>query len=246
MNETNLDNGTHGNELAQLRADLAATQARECALRAALTTIVSAVDMRTYGTAPNADVHHTYDPSFGGGECSKYGRYYGVCHSCRQDEQDAQERANWQARWNRDRALAQASEVARATLAAPSSCPHERAVAEIRRELDHQCAEYRTLSDHAEEMEQRAAELAAALDAIQHHDLRCEWSHVLPPSISQDTLSEFTQIGAYYIGRRAIWEEILQRVRQSAPSALLAAHDEALTAPLKARIAELEKKLEQE
>jgi hypothetical protein len=28
----------------------------------------------------------TYEPSFGGGECSKHGRYYGICHSCRADQ----------------------------------------------------------------------------------------------------------------------------------------------------------------
>ncbi len=29
--------------------------------------------------------NHTYDESFHGGECQKYGRYYGVCHSCNND-----------------------------------------------------------------------------------------------------------------------------------------------------------------
>jgi hypothetical protein len=29
--------------------------------------------------------HHTYDATFSGGECQKYGRYYGVCHSCDKD-----------------------------------------------------------------------------------------------------------------------------------------------------------------
>lgn len=59
----------------------------------------------------------TYDPSFGGGECEKHGRYYGSCASCRYDYDGFQHQQNVDARRKRNDALRLADEHARAAIA---------------------------------------------------------------------------------------------------------------------------------
>jgi hypothetical protein len=60
---------------------------------------------------------HTYEQSYGGGECSKHGRYYGSCASCRFDWQCFTDAKDREARYRRDVAINDASVKARAALA---------------------------------------------------------------------------------------------------------------------------------
>ncbi len=46
------------------------------------------------------------------------------------------------------------------------------------------------------------------LDKLRAHNLDQEWKREMPASISQETLAAYTQLGAYYIGWRAAWEEV--------------------------------------
>ena len=59
----------------------------------------------------------TYDASYGGGDCSKHGRYYGHCHCCENDTRKAREQMDRDAVHARDNALRRADDLARAAIA---------------------------------------------------------------------------------------------------------------------------------
>ena len=58
------------------------------------------------------------------------------------------------------------------------------------------------------------ARLRAALEKFAGHNLDAECSHSIE-SVSEHALSPFTQIGAYYIGRRTAWEDIQNIAREA-------------------------------
>lgn len=84
----------------------------------ALQEIKSAISLSPYAEKVDFDYpSKTYDSSFGGGDCSKHGRYYGVCHCCKKDHENARKDADRIAFWEREdsirTALNKANEVIR-------------------------------------------------------------------------------------------------------------------------------------
>lgn len=65
------------------------------------------------------------DPSWGGGDCKKHGRWYGRCHSCKADWEDLMKQADRDATQARDKALMAAEVKARATITRMNNPGHE-------------------------------------------------------------------------------------------------------------------------
>lgn len=105
-------------EVESLAARVEVLERERDSLLSALNEYCAAESMPT--TAPGVELterEHTYSGEFGGGECSKYGRWYGICHSCNREREELQARANHVARLKRDEALSVASRTLRTLLA---------------------------------------------------------------------------------------------------------------------------------
>ena len=71
-------------------------------LKSAYEQLEKAINLPTWGTANWVSPIKTFDPSYGGGDCSLHGRYYGRCYSCESDYDKLQETADNQAKLHRD------------------------------------------------------------------------------------------------------------------------------------------------
>lgn len=67
---------------------------------------------------PHEPPDKTYYESFGGGDCSKHGRYYGTCHSCRNDMRQHYEQGRISRRIEKDTAISEAAVKAKAAISA--------------------------------------------------------------------------------------------------------------------------------
>ena len=85
-------------------------------LEAALKSYVDASAMPTYADYSKIEWESQQgpaNPTWGGGDCKKHGRWYGHCYSCASEFEKLRERADFDARWDRDTALRKADELAR-------------------------------------------------------------------------------------------------------------------------------------
>jgi hypothetical protein len=95
----------------------AGMEAEAGAMREALQQFLQAAFMPSFGDYSGYEsATYTYEKSYGGGECSKHGRYYGSCSSCRLDFERFQRQKDAEARRSRDNALDTAMTQARAAL----------------------------------------------------------------------------------------------------------------------------------
>ena len=85
-------------------------------LRGCLRELIAIQDERLIET-PFEYPAHTYNEAFGGGECPKYGRYYGVCHSCDKDMKAHYETIRRTFAMNKETKLTVLAQKARALLA---------------------------------------------------------------------------------------------------------------------------------
>ena len=93
-------------------------------LLAALQAYVDASAMSPYGDYSKIkweSQQGPINPTWGGGDCKKHGRWYGHCHSCAHEWEKLRERADFDARWARDAALRQADQQARTLVANTAS-----------------------------------------------------------------------------------------------------------------------------
>jgi hypothetical protein len=98
-----------------------AAEAEAGRLREAAQAFLQAALMPRFGEYSGYEsATYTYEKSYGGGECSRHGRYYGSCASCRYDFERFKERADWEARNARDKAIEEAADKTRAALSAPA------------------------------------------------------------------------------------------------------------------------------
>lgn len=76
--------------------------------------LVVAIGLPMYATTIDFEYpEKTYDKSYGGGDCSKHGRYYGICHSCNRDFERAKKEADREASWKREKAISNATSLAK-------------------------------------------------------------------------------------------------------------------------------------
>jgi len=89
---------------------------QRCVMRDALNDLLSAIDMEKPDPPNFEGAEKTFDSSYNGGDCSKHGRYYGICHSCRNDMKRHYEEHDREFKYQRDRAINEAARNARKIL----------------------------------------------------------------------------------------------------------------------------------
>ena len=103
----------------ELQAEADALAARVAELEAALAELVAAQEMSTTGSYDYDWPSKTnLDPVSGQGRCDKHGIFYSSCCSCQHEHANLQAKADYDARWERDRAMRDAADKVRELLEA--------------------------------------------------------------------------------------------------------------------------------